>query len=75
MRPQTTRKLYRSREHRMFLGVAGGIADYFGIDPTLVRVVWVIVALAHPLAPLTAPAVLLIYLALGIVIPNAPREG
>ncbi|ESK65802.1 PspC domain protein [Abiotrophia defectiva ATCC 49176] len=26
----------------MFLGVCAGIADYFGIDPTLVRVVWVI---------------------------------
>lgn len=32
-----TKRLYRSRDHRMLCGVCGGIADYFNIDPTLVR--------------------------------------
>jgi phage shock protein C len=70
--PQTTRTLYRSRTHRMFLGVAGGIADYFSIDPTVVRVIWVIGALV--MAPMTAPAALVLYLVLGLFVPEAPRE-
>jgi phage shock protein C len=33
------KKLYRSSTNRMIAGVCGGIADYFGIDPTIVRVI------------------------------------
>jgi phage shock protein C len=56
----------------MLLGVAGGIADYFGVDPTVVRVAWVIGALV--MAPMTAPAALVLYLALGLLVPEASRE-
>ena len=35
------KRLYRSRENRMIGGVCGGIAEFFGIDPTLVRLGWV----------------------------------
>lgn len=38
------KKLFRSRENRMICGVCGGIAEYFNIDPTLVRLAWVLVA-------------------------------
>ena len=31
------KKLYKSRENRMICGVCGGIAEYFNIDPTLIR--------------------------------------
>ena len=37
-----TKRLYRSRENRMVCGVCGGIAEYFDIDPTLVRLAWVV---------------------------------
>ncbi len=37
------KKLYRSRD-KVISGVAGGIADYFYIDPTIVRLLWVLVA-------------------------------
>ena len=36
------KKLYRSESDRMLCGVCGGIADYFEIDPTLVRLAWVL---------------------------------
>lgn len=36
------KRLYKSNENKMFDGVCGGIAEYFGIDPTLVRLGWVI---------------------------------
>ena len=37
-----SRRLYKSEENRMVEGVCGGIAEYFGIDPALVRVGWVL---------------------------------
>lgn len=38
------KKLFRSRENKMICGVCGGIAEYFNIDPTLVRLGWVLVS-------------------------------
>jgi phage shock protein C len=38
------RKLYRSRSTRMIAGVCGGLADYFNIDATLVRVLFLLLA-------------------------------
>ncbi len=38
--PPPDRRLYRSRRNRVIGGVAGGLADYFGIDPTVVRLIW-----------------------------------
>lgn len=35
-------RLYKSRENRMLGGVCGGIAEFFNIDPTLVRLGWVL---------------------------------
>lgn len=37
------KKLLRSSENKMFLGVLGGLGEYFGIDPTLLRVGFIIV--------------------------------
>ena len=37
------KRLYKSSENRMLCGVCGGIAEYFNIDPTLVRLVWVLI--------------------------------
>ncbi|MGN0542892.1 MAG: PspC domain-containing protein [Acutalibacteraceae bacterium] len=34
------KRLYRSKDSRMLCGVCGGIAEYFDIDPTLVRLGW-----------------------------------
>lgn len=35
------KKLYRSERNRMIAGVCGGLAEYFDIDPVLVRLLWV----------------------------------
>ena len=40
----SAKRLYRSRSQRMICGVCGGVAEYFNIDPTLVRLGWVLVA-------------------------------
>ena len=40
-----TRRLYKSRQHRVIDGICGGIAEYFEVDPTLVRILWVMITL------------------------------
>ena len=42
--PWRTKRLYRSRDQRMLGGVAGGMADYLGVDPTIVRLCFVLTA-------------------------------
>ena len=63
------RKLYRSRKERMLAGVCGGIGEYFGIDPTLVRLIWVVAGLFG------GPVALVGYLIFMIVVPDAPLES
>mgnify|MGYP000556079925 CR=1 FL=1 len=41
-----TRRLYRSRSDRMIAGVAGGLGEYLNMDPTIVRLLFVVFALA-----------------------------
>ena len=43
--PSAPRKLYRSRSKRMISGVCGGLADYLNMDPTLVRILTVVISL------------------------------
>ncbi|NPV93055.1 MAG: PspC domain-containing protein [Firmicutes bacterium] len=38
------KRLYRSREESMIAGVCGGLGEYLEIDPTIVRLVWVVAA-------------------------------
>lgn len=38
-----SKRLYRSRRERMISGVCGGIAEYFAFDPTIVRLITVLV--------------------------------
>ncbi|MDD2431134.1 MAG: PspC domain-containing protein [Firmicutes bacterium] len=38
------KKLYRSRQNRMIAGVCGGIAEYFNIDPTVVRLLYLVIS-------------------------------
>jgi phage shock protein PspC (stress-responsive transcriptional regulator) len=59
------KRLYRSRTQRMLGGVAGGLAEYFNVDPTLVRLLFVIFSLAG------GPG-LIAYIILWIVMPEVP---
>ena len=57
-------RLHRSTTDSMLFGVAGGMAEYFGADPTIVRVAWVLLTLA------SAGLGLLAYVILAIVMPR-----
>jgi phage shock protein C len=61
-----TRKLYRSRSNRKLAGVCGGLATYFTVDPTLVRVLFVVLAVAG------GPGILA-YVLLWILVPEEPQ--
>jgi phage shock protein PspC (stress-responsive transcriptional regulator) len=63
---ENARRLYRSRTQRMIGGVCGGLGEYFDIDPTLVRLLFVVTALAG------GPG-LLAYIIMLIVVPNQPE--
>lgn len=60
--------LYRSRNHRILAGVCGGLADWLGWSPTLVRVLYVVVSVASAGFPGA-----LAYLILWLLMPKAPR--
>jgi phage shock protein C len=62
------RKLYRSRTERMLAGVCGGIAEYSNMDPTLVRLLFVV------LAVITGGGALLAYPILWMIVPEAPQQ-
>ena len=57
------KKLTKSQKNRMIAGVCGGLAEYFKIDPTIVRLVFVVFALLKG-------AGILLYLIAAIVIPS-----
>jgi phage shock protein C len=59
-----TRKLTRSRTDRQVAGVCGGLAEYFGLDPTVVRVLFIIAGF------LTGPGVVMLYIILWAVVPD-----
>lgn len=59
-------RLYRSRTDVAWTGVAGGVAEWTDLDPSLVRVAWVV------LVPLTGGIALLVYLVMWIVVPEGP---
>ncbi|MBT8402075.1 MAG: PspC domain-containing protein [Rhodothermia bacterium] len=61
----TSRKLVRSSSDKMVAGVCGGIADYFGLDSTLVRVGYVLLSLLSAAFP-----GLIVYLILAVMMPQ-----
>lgn len=61
------KKLYRSKRNRMIAGVCGGLGDYLNVDPTLVRLIMVLLVFG-------ATAGIWIYLVAAIVIPNEDYE-
>jgi len=62
------RKLTRSRRHKMIAGVCGGIAEYFELDPTVVRVAYVLISIVSVAFP-----GILAYIILMFVMPPPPQ--
>ena len=61
------KRLYKSKTEKKISGVCGGLAKYFDVDPTLVRLAWVVLALC-------GGSGLLAYIIAAIIIPEEPNE-
>jgi len=61
-----TKKLYRSKSDRVLFGICGGIAKYFNVDATLIRILFLLLALSG--------IGILFYIALALIIPEDPTE-
>ena len=59
------KKLYKSNQNKMLDGVCGGIAEYFGIDPTVVRLIWALFSLMVGCG-------ILAYIIAAVIIPRNP---
>ena len=60
------KKLYRNTSNKMIAGVCSGLAEYLNIDPTIVRLIWALIALSG--------AGILAYLVAAIIIPEKPAN-
>ncbi|TMF35481.1 MAG: PspC domain-containing protein [Chloroflexi bacterium] len=61
-------RLYRSRDDRVLAGVAGGLAELWGADPSVVRIVWALLVI------LTGGIALVVYIVMAIVVPEEGDE-
>lgn len=59
------KRLYRSRRDRIIAGVCGGIGEYLGVDPTFIRILWILFTLA-------GGSGILVYIIAWIIIPEHP---
>jgi phage shock protein C len=62
------RRLYRSRTDRMIWGVCGGLANYFDVDPTIIRVLAVVSIFITGFS-------ILAYIIMAVIIPLEPTTG
>jgi phage shock protein C len=62
------RRLHRSRSDRKIAGVLGGIAEYFGFDPSWVRIAYAIATIITGVVPLA-----FLYVVMAFVVPKAPK--
>ena len=58
------KKLYKSNTNKMICGVCGGLGGFFGIDPTIIRLIWAILALLGGTG-------IVAYLIAAVIIPNS----
>ena len=59
------KKLYRSKRNKIIFGVCGGIGEYLDVDPTLVRLLWLLLSLLHGIG-------IIGYVIAWIIIPEEP---
>lgn len=61
------KRLYKSEDNRVLCGVCGGLGEFLGIDPTIIRLIWALLCVL-------AGTGILIYIVAAIVIPRQPLD-
>jgi len=62
------KKLYLSNTDKKIAGVCGGLAEYFGIDATIIRIIWFVLVFGYGTG-------LLLYLAFWLIVPRENKVG
>ena len=62
------KRIYKSKTNKVFAGVIGGLGEYFDMDPTLLRLAYLLLAILTAVFP-----ALLAYLIACIIVPNRPE--
>ena len=65
-----SKRLYKSEESRVICGVCGGIGEYVGIDPTIIRLLWIVLGF---FAGIWVGAIIL-YIVAAAIIPRQPVD-
>lgn len=66
MRMELTRKIYRSKQDYILFGVCSGLADYFEVDPTLIRLIFIFLAIGG--------VGILLYVILALIMPLETKQ-
>lgn len=64
------KRLYRSKKERLLAGICGGLGEYLHIDPTVIRLIFVVLLFITALMPM-----FVIYLILWLLVPQQPDEA
>ncbi len=64
------KKLYRSRKNSMIAGVCGGLAEYLGMDPTMMRMLYIIISLLSAAFP-----GVIVYIIAMFIVPLEDRDS
>ncbi len=67
---ESKKRLYRSKHDRQLAGVLGGWSEYLGMDPSLMRVGYVILTIVTGFFP-----GILLYLMMAVIVPSQPKQG
>jgi len=59
------KKLYKSKNNKIFSGVIGGLGEYLGIDPTILRLIWLLILITTGIIP-----GILIYIIAALIVPE-----
>lgn len=68
-RMYTMKKLYRSKNNKIFAGILGGLGEYYNVDPVLLRLIWVFFLIMSGVIP-----GLIVYVIALIVVPERKHD-
>lgn len=64
------KKLYKSKDNKVFAGVIGGIGEYFNVDPVILRLAYLLITIFGAVAP-----GVIVYLFALLIVPNPPKPA
>lgn len=63
-----TKRLYKSNDNKVFAGVIGGVGEYFDIDPTILRLAYILIAITTHIIP-----AIIAYIVACFIVPKKPH--